>query len=125
MRNERDRCKILVRVEWRRFVQCGCDCQRASAEHERIAVRGGSGERLDADHGACARAVLDHDRHSHAIGKLRPDDAGQHVVAAARGERRDQSDRSVWVILRRCLCLQGKDEACHRQKQSSKSHVRP
>src|SRR5262245_37429132 len=60
--NERDRCKVLVRIEWRCPVERRCDRERASTEHERVAVRSGPGERLDTEHGACARAVLEADR---------------------------------------------------------------
>ena len=60
------------------------------------------------------------DGRSQAIGELRRDDAGQHVVAAARGERRDQSDRPVRVVLG-CACAGSVSRAARPRSTSCRS----
>ena len=83
---------------------------------QRVAVGRSLGDRIGADIAARARAVLDDDRLAERLRHLVADRARQHVGEAAGGERRDQLDRTVGIILR---LRRGGEQRAHRLRTGS------
>ena len=89
-----DRREILDRVVGRLGLQRGGGRMRGRVgEPHGVAVGLGAGDRLAAERGAGADAVVDHDLLAEPLGQPLADDAGDDVGAAAGLERHDQADR--------------------------------
>ena len=78
---------------------CTCRIDREGREgHEQgIAVRLGFCDRLDSDHGAGARAVVDDYRPAEPLREPGRDDAGGDVGAAPGGRGHDDAHRLRWT----------------------------
>ena len=74
---------------------------RDGNHQERIAVGGGLGREIGAEHAAGTGPVVDEDLLAEFLAELIGDDAADHVVAAAGRERNDQPDRPVRIIVGR------------------------
>ena len=95
-REPRHRHDVLVRVvgHFLSHGEIGAECARP-AEPDGVAVGRGLGDRIDPDHGAGTRLVLDHDRLSQLLLQALLDDARHRIRAAARREADDEADRLV------------------------------
>ena len=92
--------KIAQRVV-RRFLQRRYDGQRGIGDDgQRIAIGRGPRAEFGAQHTARARAVFHDDRLPECFAQTRADQPRHHVVAAARGEGRDDAQRAGRVVLR-------------------------
>ena len=105
--DQADRLEILARVVADIAVERRIDRQRpGAAEHQRVAVRRGLGDRARRDRAARAAAVLDHDLLAEHRAHLVGGDTRHDVVAAAGRVGHHQRDRPVGVVAlrrgRRC-----------------------
>ncbi len=115
-RDTRDHLEILHRIVGQLRIQPHVERERAVAAHEqRVAVWRALRRGVGADVAVRAGLVLDHHRLAEGLRHFSADQARQEVVAAARGEGRDDVDRPVRIGLRRsgrtCACEQhGRNE---------------
>ena len=80
-----------------------CEVDRGGArigEHDRVAIGRGARAGAHGDDAVGAAAVVDHHRLAERRSELGRNDARKRVVAAAGGERNDQQDRAVGIVLR-------------------------
>src|SRR6185436_1119208 len=74
---------------------------------------------LGADEGGCARAVIDDDGLAHLVGELLPDQPPHEIGSAAGGERHDQPDGPVRIVLGETLRrLPGECRGAHRERDT-------
>jgi hypothetical protein len=77
-------------------------------QHQRVAIGRRARGLGGADHAACARLVVDHDRLAERLGQFLAKGARGDVGAGAGGERHDQADWSVRPV------RLGPDKGCGR-----------
>ena len=82
------------------FLTAGLTVKVGDTKQQRVAIRRRLGHGTDADQGAAAAAVFDHDRLPPRFRKLLADGAADQVVRAAGRERNDQGDLPGRIGLR-------------------------
>src|SRR6478736_5832861 len=103
MRKHRDRLEILHRVVADFFVESWIDCQcRASIDQQRVAIRCGPRDGIDADLLASPRAILDDERFAEASLKRGRRHTTENVGGSRGRERNDDGDGACRIILGGC-----------------------
>jgi len=96
-----DRRDIAERIERNLRLDSDVGGERGRVDHQVVAVRRRLGDEACAEQPAGPGAVVDQDRLAHRLAQALADDAAEDVVAAARGERNDETQRTIRVGLRR------------------------
>ena len=100
-RDQRDRREVLERIVGELAVEERVHHQRAVDRHQqRVAVGAGLGDRLRADDGVGAGAVVDDDLLAEVLAHLLADQPAEEIGRPARRERHDQRDLARRIGLR-------------------------
>ena len=95
-----DRGEVLHRVVRHARVEVGANRVRAgSGQQQGVAIGRGLGHQVRAQSAACARAVFDHQRHTHFFTQLLGQGAGKQIRGTTGRKRHDQTDRLGRVSL--------------------------
>src|SRR5712664_1240482 len=100
------------------------DRQRSGiVQRQRVAVGGGLGDAVEADHPADAADVLDHHRLPEPLGHADGERAAEDVRRPARRKRHDQAYRLRRIALRKDRGR--KNDGCEKNQLSKRSHRLP
>jgi hypothetical protein len=104
-----DTGEIVDRIEWQLGLERGAAAKGGGRQQDRIAVGRRLGDVIRPDHLSGADAIVHHHRLSHALAHLLADNAGQDVGRTARGDRDDDPDWPIRIL----LTVGGRERSCN------------
>ena len=124
--DQRDRHEVLERIVGQVGVEERVHHQRAvDRQQQRVAVGLGLCDRLRADDGVGAGAVVDDDLLAELLAELQSDQPADEIRRPARRERHDQGDGAGWIGLRKRRRRAADDQQRAGEKDAKGRHDSP